>query len=168
MAKNKVVKTDNHEGEGLKRALQADPGIVVLVKKLVPEATLPTRAEQDIPDAGWDLYLSAWDRVPAGGKKVVKTGIAMAIPDGWFGHIRPRSGVASTTPLMIDAGVIDPGYRGEIKIVLVNTADMPCEVEKGMKIAQMVFERIPQVTMQEVTDLPLSARDTKGFGSSGS
>ena len=143
------------------------PELVVLVKKLVPEAKIPTRTEQDILDAGWDIYLSVNKRIPAGGKLAVSTGIAMAIPDGWFGHIRPRSGIALNTPLMIDAGVIDPGYRGEIKIVLVNTAEMPCDVEKGMKIAQMVFERIPQVVMKEVTDLPLSDRDAKGFGSSG-
>jgi dUTP pyrophosphatase len=137
--------------------------LTVQVKKLVPDAKLPTK---DPDDAGWDLYLSARKRIPAGGKAPVSTGIAMAIPYGWNGHIRPRSGVALNTPLMVDAGVIDPGYRGEIKIVLVNTAEMPCDVEVGMKIAQMVFERIPQVTMQEVTDLPQSDRGTKGFGSS--
>lgn len=137
----------------------------MLVKKLVPEAILPTREDRDVVDAGWDIYVSANKRVPGGGKAQVSTGIAMAIPAGWFGHIRPRSGVALNTPLMVDAGVIDPGYRGEIKLVLVNTADMPCDVVKGQKIAQIVFERIPRTELKEVTDLPLSDRGAKGFGS---
>jgi dUTP pyrophosphatase len=137
----------------------------VLVKKMTPDAKVPTKAVQDLPDAGWDIYLNESTRIPAGGKKAVKTGIALAIPKGWFGHIRPRSSIATTTSLMVDAGVIDPGYRGEIKIVLVNTADMVHDVEKGTKIAQIVFERIPAVEFEEVTDLPQSDRGSKGFGS---
>jgi dUTP pyrophosphatase len=66
---------------------------------------------------------------------------------------------------MIDAGVIDPGYRGEIKVVLVNTSDYPYDVLKGTKIAQMVFERIPNVIIEEVAELPTADRGAAGFGS---
>jgi deoxyuridine 5'-triphosphate nucleotidohydrolase len=137
----------------------------VLVKKLDKEAKVPSKELRDIPDAGWDIFTSEGRRIPGGGKYVIKTGIAMAIPEGWHGHIRPRSSVAASTPLMIDAGVIDPGYRGEIKIVLVNTSEFPFDVSKGMKIAQIVFEPIPSVEFEEVADLPPSDRGKGGFGS---
>lgn len=136
-------------------------------KKLVPSAKAPAQETKDIPDAGWDLYTVERKRIPGNNKYAIRTGIAMAIPEGWYGQIKNRSGIAVNTPLMVDAGVIDPGYRGEIKIVLVNTSEMPWDVEAGTKIAQIIFEKIPEVEFTEVTDLPPSDRGEKGFGSSG-
>lgn len=139
----------------------------VQVKKLVPSAKIPVQDVKDILDAGWDLYTVERRRIPGNSKYAIRTGIAMAIPAGWYGQIKNRSGIAVNTPLMVDAGVIDPGYRGEIKIVLVNTSEYPWDVEAGTKIAQIVFEKIPEVEFTEVTDLPPSDRGEKGFGSSG-
>ena len=139
--------------------------LIVRVKRLSKDAKLPVKEVRDIPDAGWDLFANETKRIPGGGKYPLKTGIAMAIPDGWAGYIRPRSSIAVNTPLMIDAGVIDPGYRGEIQVVLVNTSEFPTDVIKGTKIAQIVFERIPSVIMEEVTELPVSNRGIAGFGS---
>lgn len=99
------------------------PVLKIAVKKMSKDAIIPTQEKRDIADAGWDIFTSEGKRIPGGGKYAIKTGIAMAIPEGWFGHIRPRSSVAINTPIMIDAGVVDPGYRGEIKVVLVNTSE---------------------------------------------
>lgn len=139
----------------------------ILVKKLTPSAKIPEQSKTEIPDAGWDLFTIENKRITGHGKFAVRTGIALAIPEGWYGQIKNRSGIAVNTPLMVDAGVIDPGYRGEIKIVLVNTSDYPFDIDAGMKIAQIVFERIPEVEFEEISDLPQSNRGEKGFGSTG-
>jgi dUTP pyrophosphatase len=143
-------------------------GLEILVKKLSGEAKLPTRDIRDIPDAGWDLYSNMSVRVPGGGKSAVKTGIALAIPKGWYGHVHNRSGNAVSTPLMVDAGIIDPGYRGEIIVVMANNSDYPFDVLKGTKIAQILFELIPDAKLTEVNELPPSDRGTKGFEGTGS
>jgi dUTP pyrophosphatase len=140
--------------------------LVVSIKKLSSEAQLPTREARDIPDAGWDIYSMETVRIPGSGKLAVKTGIALAIPIGWYGNIRNRSGNAVKTPLMVDAGIIDPGYRGEIKVVLVNHSEYPYDVNKGDKIAQILFGKIPETKFEEVKELPSSDRGEKGFGSS--
>jgi dUTP pyrophosphatase len=140
----------------------------VEVKKLKPEAIIPTRAHKDIPDAGWDLHVTENKRIPGLGKAVIGTGLAMSIPKGWYGNIRNRSGTAINTPLMVDAGVVDPGYRGEIKLVVVNTSEYPYDVVKGTKIAQLLFELVPDVELIEVVELDTSDRGEKGFGSTGS
>ena len=140
-------------------------GLTVQVKKLNKEAKLPQKEVRDIMDAGWDIFSIEGKRIPGGSKYAIRTGIAMAIPDGWFGHIRPRSGLAINSPLMVDAGVIDPGYRGEIKVVLVNTSEYPYDVLRETKIAQIVFERIPNVKIEEVAELSEADRGADGFGS---
>ena len=141
--------------------------LTISVKRLFPEAKLPSKAQRDIPDAAWDLYSNEGVRIPGLGKLPVKTGIALAIPTGWYGNIRNRSGNAVSTPLMVDAGIIDPGYRGEIMVVLVNHSEYPYELVKGDKIAQILFGKIPEVTFVEVSVLPASDRGAKGFGSTG-
>ena len=150
-----------------KELQQLENKLSVQVKKLHKDAKLPDKKPQDIEDAGWDLYTIERKRIAGHSKYAIRTGIAMAIPEGWYGQIKNRSGVAINTSLMIDAGVIDPGYRGEIKVVLVNMGEYPTDVEVGTKIAQIVFERIPSTEIKEVADLPPSERDTKGFGSTG-
>lgn len=136
----------------------------IQIKKIASTATLPTQAYQEA--AGIDLYANESRRVPGNGKAVIKTGLALAIPNGYYGHIKPRSGIATTTPLLIDAGVIDSDYRGEIGIVVSNISEMPFDVDSGMKLAQMTFEKKYTVEFKEVTDLPESERNTRGFGSS--
>ena len=137
----------------------------ILVKKLDPHAVIPEQTKRDILDACWDITALESKRVPGGGKATVRTGLAMAIPEGWNGHLRPRSGNAINTPLMVDAGTIDPAYRGEILVVLVNTSDYPYDVAAGIKIAQMKVEKIPLVEFVEVKELPPTERGEKGFGS---
>jgi len=135
--------------------------------KLKSDAKVPVKEIRDIEDAGWDLFTNERRRIPGHSKYAISTGIALGIPAGWVGKIRNRSSVALNTSLMIDAGVIDPGYRGEIKIVLVNIGEYPFDVEKGQKIAQILFEPIPNVTMETVKELSVSDRGVAGFGSTG-
>ena len=138
------------------------------VTRLRPDARLPERAYDG--DAGLDL--SACERVelPPGGRAVVGTGIAVAIPAGHAGLVVPRSGLAARHGLgKVNApGLIDEGYRGEVKVILLNTdRDEPFVVEPGMRIAQLVVVELPQVELAEVDQLPLSERGAGGLGSSG-
>lgn len=138
------------------------------VTRLRPDARLPQRAYDG--DAGLDL--SACERVelPPGGRAVVGTGIAVAIPAGHAGLVVPRSGLAARHGLgKVNApGLIDEGYRGEVKVILLNTdRDEPFVVEPGMRIAQLVVVELPQVELVEVDELPPSERGAGGLGSSG-
>ena len=122
-------------------------------------------------DAGLDL--SACDRVEIapGERAVVGTGIAVAIPEGYAGFVLPRSGLAARHGLgkVNSPGLIDAGYRGEVKVILLNTDRRePFVVEPGMRIAQLVVLEAPQVQAVEVAELPESERGPGGLGSSGS
>lgn len=139
----------------------------IKIKKLHPDAKLPTRAHED--DAAWDLYAiqgdSIYDRPLA-----VGTGLAFEIPPGWEMQIRPRSGLAAKHGLTVvnSPGTIDSGFRGEVKVILASL-DPPYEFAKGDRIAQAVFQRVPTVELIDVGDdeLSPSSRGTGGFGSSG-
>jgi dUTP pyrophosphatase len=137
--------------------------------RLRPEATAPTRAHDS--DAGLDL--TACDRVSIapGERAVVGTGIAIAAPPGHAALVLPRSGLAAKHGLSIvnTPGLIDAGYRGELKVILLNTdAAMSFVVEPGMRIAQLVLVELPELTVEEVVELPASDRGNHGLGSSGS
>ena len=139
------------------------------IKRLRPDAVVPAQAYPD--DAGFDL--SACERVELapGARAVVGTGIAVAIPPGHAGLVVPRSGLAARYGLgKVNApGLIDEGYRGEVKVILLNTdRSEPFVVEPGMRIAQLVIVELPEVELVEVDELPPSARGTGGLGSSGS
>ncbi len=138
------------------------------VKRLRPEAAIPTRAYVD--DAGLDL--AACDRVeiPPGGRAVVGTGLAVAIPPGHAGLVVPRSGLAARSGIAgVNApGLIDAGYRGEVMLILLNTdTATPFVVEPGMRIAQLVVVELPELDVVEVDELPSGARGAAGLGSSG-
>jgi dUTP diphosphatase len=140
----------------------------VRITRLHPEARLPERAYDG--DAGLDL--SACERVELapGARAVVGTGIAVAIPPRHAGLVLPRSGLAARHGLgnVNASGLIDEGYRGEIKVILLNTdRDEPFVVEPGMRIAQLVIVELPPVTLVEVDELPPSERGGGGLGSSG-
>jgi dUTP diphosphatase len=140
----------------------------VRITRLRPEARLPERAYDG--DAGLDL--SACERVELepGARAVVGTGIAVAIPPRHAGLVLPRSGLAARHGLgnVNASGLIDEGYRGEIKVILLNTdRDQPFVVEPGMRIAQLVIVELPSVTLVEVDELPPSERGGGGLGSSG-
>jgi dUTP pyrophosphatase len=141
--------------------------IQLQVARLRPDAVLPARAYAG--DAGMDL--SACERVELapGSRALVGTGLAVAIPAGHAGYVQPRSGLAVKHGISIvnTPGLIDSGYRGEVRIALLNTD--PREtfvVEPGMRIAQLVVLAVPPVELVEVDELPGSERGERGFGSS--
>ena len=137
------------------------------VQRLHDGATLPTRAYDG--DAGLDL--SACERVELGPgeRAAVGTGLAVAIPAGHAGFVQPRSGLAARHGITVlnTPGLVDAGYRGELKVVLLNTdRNEPFVVEPGMRIAQLVVVPVALPVPREVTELPESERGEKGFGSS--
>jgi dUTP pyrophosphatase len=136
-------------------------------KRLHAEATLPTRAYEG--DAGLDL--SACERVELGPgeRAMVSTGLSVAIPAGHAGFVQPRSGLAARHGISVlnSPGLIDAGYRGELKVVLLNTdRNEQFVVEPGMRIAQLVIVPVNLSEPREVTELPDSQRGEQGFGSS--
>jgi len=141
---------------------------IVRVTRLDDEALLPTYAHDD--DAGADLATTEDVRLYPGERAVVGTGIAVAIPDGYAGFVYPRSGLAARNGLtMVNSpGVIDAGYRGEIKVCLINTDQRsPIHLKRGDKIAQMVIQAVAHVRYDCVEELPQSDRGAGGYGSSG-
>jgi len=137
------------------------------IKRLRPEAVVPERAYGG--DAGLDL--SSCDRVELapGERATVGTGLAVAIPDGHAGFVQPRSGLASRHGIQLvnSPGLIDSGYRGEIRVVVLNSYRCaPFTIEPGMRIAQMVILELPEIEIVEVEELPESERGVRGFGSS--
>jgi dUTP pyrophosphatase len=137
----------------------------LLIKKLSDEATTPTRGSAFA--AGYDLYASKDTTVPAHGKVLVSTDISIACPEGTYGRIAPRSGLASKHFIDTGAGVIDSDYRGEVKVLLFNHASDDFPIKHGDRIAQLVLERIYTPEIMEVTDLEESVRGAGGFGSTG-
>ncbi|HJQ73659.1 MAG TPA: dUTP diphosphatase [Gaiellaceae bacterium] len=137
------------------------------VKRLHEGATLPTRAYEG--DAGLDLAACERIELGPGERAVVGTGLSVAIPHGHAGFVQPRSGLAARHGISIlnSPGLIDAGYRGELKVVLLNTDRAePFVVEPGMRIAQLVLVPVASAEPSEVEELPASERGEKGFGSS--
>lgn len=137
------------------------------VTRLREDAVLPTRAYDG--DAGLDLAACERVELAPGARAVVGTGVAVAIPEGHAGFVQPRSGLAARSGIAVvnSPGLVDAGYRGELKVVLLNTdRDEPFVVEPGMRIAQLVVVPVATPDPVEVTELPASERGDKGFGSS--
>ena len=136
---------------------------------LDPDLPVPTYARAG--DAGADLVARADVTLPpGGGRALVPTGVAVAIPEGWAGFVLPRSGLALRHGVTVlnTPGLIDAGYRDELKVLLVNTdAGAPYEVRRGDRIAQLVIQRVEQAAFVEVAELPPSERGAGGFGHSG-
>ncbi len=132
-------------------------------KKLHPDAKPPTRAKAG--DAGWDLTCIDWQ---CAGSDVMffKTGIAVEIPEGYFGLLRPRSSMARTVYSVATSGVIDSGYRGELIFPLRSTG-LGSHYESGDRICQLIILPLPDVEMVEVEELSETERGTGGFGSTG-
>ena len=137
-----------------------------MVKRLHPNATLPTRAHEH--DAGWDLHALEHDRVESGETRMIRTGIAIAVPVGQVGDVRSRSGLSTRNVTVANSpGTIDPGYTGEVKVLLSNLSHKPFHIKPGDRIAQLVFTYTNTQPLQEVDDLDPSERGTNGFGSTG-
>jgi dUTP pyrophosphatase len=141
--------------------------IELQVARVRPGAVLPARAYAG--DAGLDLATCERIVLGPGERVVVSTGLAVAVPDGYAAFVQPRSGLAARDGLAIvnSPGLIDSGYRGEVKVVLLNTdAKQTFVAEAGERIAQLVVLAVPQVDVVEVEELPESERGVRGFGSS--
>jgi dUTP pyrophosphatase len=135
------------------------------IKKLDKDVNLPAYAHNY--DAAFDLPSSMDITLKPGKKEIVKTGLAMAIPNGYAGLIWDRSGLAAKNSLTVMAGVIDSGYRGEIGVVIINLGDEDFKVEKNMRIAQMLIQKVELPTISEVEELNETTRNEGGFGSTG-
>jgi dUTP pyrophosphatase len=141
--------------------------IELSIQRLRDDAVVPTRAYDG--DAGLDLAACERVELRPGERATVGTGLAVAIPDGYAGFVQPRSGLASRHGITIvnTPGLVDSGYRGELKVILLNTdAHEAFVVEPGMRIAQLVVMQVPGIDPVEVDELPESERGVRGFGSS--
>jgi dUTP pyrophosphatase len=141
--------------------------IELSIQRLRDDAVVPTRAYTG--DAGLDLASCERVELGPGERATVATGLAVAIPDGYAGFVQPRSGLASRHGITIvnTPGLVDSGYRGELKVILLNTdANETFVVEPGMRIAQLVVMQVQGIDPVEVDELPESERGVRGFGSS--
>ena len=145
--------------------------LTVLVKRLDHGSHLSLPEAATTGSAGLDLRaaVSAPEILAPGARRAVPTGIAVAIPPGWEGQVRPRSGLALAQGITLanSPGTIDSDYRGEVKVILINLGDRPFTLEPGMRIGQLLFSEVPPVALHEVDELPPSGRGEAGFGSSG-
>jgi dUTP pyrophosphatase len=143
--------------------------IDVGIRRLRPEAVLPHQAYDG--DAGVDLAACEGAVLEPGARAVIATGLAVEIPDGYAGFVLPRSGLAARHGIGVvnSPGLIDSGYRGEIRVVLINSdPEAAFAVEPGMRIAQLVIAPVASVRLVEVDELATSERGARGFGSSAS
>ncbi len=142
--------------------------ITLKIKKLDPG--LPTPRYANPGDAGLDLYAVEDVCLEPGCRTMIPTGLAIAIPEGFAGFVQPRSGLAAKQGLSIvnTPGLIDSGYRGELKVIGINTdKETPICIKRGDRVAQLVIQEVPVVTIQEVEELDETERSTGGFGSTG-
>jgi dUTP pyrophosphatase len=148
--------------------IEVTEGVDVLITRLDPGVPLPSYAHPG--DAGADLVTAEDFSLGPGERAVVGTGIAIALPAGYAAFVHPRSGLAARHGVTVvnAPGTVDAGYRGEIKVTLLNTdARHPVSFRRGDRIAQLVVQRVEYVSFREVTALPGSARGEGGFGSTG-
>ena len=123
---------------------------IVSVKKLTQTAQLPAKAHED--DAGFDLYSDRDFIVYPETRRLIGTGIAVAIPRGYYGRIAPRSGLAFKNGIDVLAGVVDAGYRNEVGVILINFGDKPFEIKNGDRVAQLIIEKVELNSIQSESD----------------
>ncbi|KAF5468464.1 hypothetical protein F2P56_012613 [Juglans regia] len=144
---------------------KGEPNSYLRVKKLSKKAVLPSRGSP--LSAGYDLSSATEVKVPARGKALVPTDLSIAIPEGTYARLAPRSGLAWKHSIDVGAGVIDADYRGPVGVILFNHSDIDFEVKAGDRIAQLIIEKIITPEVTEVEDLDATARGDGGFGSTG-
>ena len=139
----------------------------VKIKRLSEDAKIPEFAHEG--DSGVDLYSIEDTEIEAGERKLIKTGLKIAMPIGLEAQVRPKSGLAIKHGITVlnTPGTIDSGYRGEIGVILINQSNEKYKIEKGKKIAQMVFAKVETPEFEEVDDLDETSRNQGGFGSTG-
>lgn len=139
----------------------------IRLKKLHPDAVPPRYAHGPLEDAGMDLRSTERVVLSPGVAQGVPTGIAIELPPGYEAQVRPRSGMALKHSITVNFGTIDPGYRGEIRVVMFNLSGADYVIEKGDRIAQLVIARYEAIEWLEHDELGESQRGAGGFGSSG-
>lgn len=142
--------------------------IEVVIQKLAADSVVPKYAHEG--DAGVDLYSAGTFTLAPGQRLLVPTGLKMAIPYGYEGQVRPKSGLALKHGLSVlnTPGTVDAPYRGEVGVIVINhDPKVAYEIKKGEKIAQMVFNKVEYVTFKEAAELPETTRGAGGFGSTG-
>ena len=139
--------------------------MTLFVKKLNDDAKIPTRGSPLA--AGYDMCSSMNTWIAPGMRAVIPTGIAFTVPEGTYGRVAPRSGLAVKKGINVGAGVIDRDYTGEVKVVLFNHGDETFEIKKGDRIAQLILEKCETPPIEEVQEIEDTQRGTKGFGSTG-
>jgi dUTP pyrophosphatase len=162
-----VARQKQLEYERIARAVSRLPVPVqhLKVQKLSPHAKLPARSNST--DAGWDLHSLDSHTLKPGERRVLDTGIALEIPAGYVGLIWPRSGLAIKQGVDVFAGVVDSGYRGEIKVCLYNSSIAKVSIRKGDRISQILFQQIGDFNLVEAVYLEETPRGDSGFGSTG-
>ncbi len=141
--------------------------VQVRVKRLTPDAKIPKAAK--VGDVAFDLYSVIDHKIEPGERYAVPTGIAVEIPPGYEGQVRPRSGLALKEGITVlnTPGTIDSGYRGEVKTIMINHSDVSFQITKGMRISQLAIRPVPEVSFIEVDELSDTDRGEGGFGSTG-
>jgi dUTP pyrophosphatase len=141
--------------------------MILKIKKTHTDAIIPSYAHPG--DAGLDLFSIEEKIIESGSTSLIKTGIKIELPEGTEAQVRPRSGLALKHSITVlnSPGTIDEGYRGEVGVILINHSKELFKVEKGMKIAQMVIQRVVKAQIEEVSDLSDTSRAEGGFGSTG-
>jgi len=137
--------------------------VAIQVIKMAAKATLPSRGSRF--SAGHDLYALDNVLIPSQGQKLIRTGIAIGIPQGTYARIAPRSGLAYKESIGICGGVIDADYTGEVKVIMMNHGKKSYQVQEEDRIAQMIIEKIDMSGMMEVDNLQITDWGNKGFGS---
>lgn len=145
--------------------------LTVRIQRLPHARDIPLPERATAAASGFDLRACV-DRpvvIEVGARALVPTGVAVAVPEGYEGQVRPRSGLAlrSGLTLLNSPGTIDADYRGEIGVIVVNHGDAQATIERGDRIAQLVFQRLPEVVLEAVDELPETARGALGFGHTG-
>lgn len=138
---------------------------VLAVKRLCPQAVLPRRADDGA--AGYDIAASENFRVQPGCSVLVPTGLAMTVPQGTYGRLASRSGLAVSSGIDVAAGVVDASFTGEVKVLLRNLGSQALTGRVGDRVAQLVLEVIKTPAVEEVRDVKATDRGAAGFGSSG-
>lgn len=140
----------------------------IRIQRLRPEAQLPGYAHGPLEDAGLDLHAAEDALLEPNVPALVPTGLAIEVPPGYEAQVRPRSGLAAKHAIIVpnSPGTIDPGYRGEVRVILLNLGRQPYQIHRGDRIAQLVLARYEAVEWEE-TGLTETKRGAGGFGSSG-
>jgi dUTP pyrophosphatase len=147
----------------------SDAAVAVPITRLAHGEGLPLPSRATAVSAGYDLASAEDGLLAPGERRLFRTGLAIAVPEGYECQLRPRSGLALRHGVTLPntPATIDSDYRGELMVALVNLAAEPFAVTRGMRIAQMVVARVEQVTFEEVAELPVTDRGDGGFGSTG-